>query len=255
MRKRRARPQEQSDHHRWIVSYADFITLLFAFFVVMYAISSVNHSKYESLSDGMHSAFNNKDKNKRVITQQKTGVSAGDLDSKAEHHDGLESLAKSLSELKDGNLKMNQQDGWIELNLTAGSLFEAGDAELKPEAVLKLMRLAQKIKNLPYPVAVEGYTDNVPIETPQFPSNWELSASRAAAIGRVLNTFGVNSSRIIVTGYGDQYPVAENVTALGRSQNRRVNILITRDKKVDRILNPNVRRTQNSVISPRKSIQ
>jgi chemotaxis protein MotB len=198
---------EHIDTHRWVISYADFITLLFAFFVVMYSISSINVSKYKSLSDGMKSAFNQKDQSKATQSTAEINNGPESRDTKGNFQDGLDYLKKSLSELEDGSYKVNTQEGWIQVDMKAGSLFQSGTADLTPQALLKLMQLAGKIKNSPYTIVVEGYTDNIPIETPQYPSNWELSAARAASVGRALNIFGVSSQRILVTGYGEQYPI------------------------------------------------
>jgi chemotaxis protein MotB len=236
------------DTNRWVVSYADFITLLFAFFVVMYAISSVNVSKYKSLSEGMKSAFNKKDQGKATQSTANENDGSELKNTKGTFQDGLDYLKKSLSELEDGNYTIDRQEGWIELDIKAGSLFESGTADLKAQALLKLMQLAEKIKDLPYTIVVEGYTDNVPIETPQYPSNWELSASRAAAVGRVLNSFGINTDRILVTGYGEQYPVADNTTEEGRSKNRRVNILIVKARSVSRMFNPQIDKIHSTFI-------
>lgn len=248
MKSRRHRPEEHVDNHRWVISYADFITLLFAFFVVMYAISSVNISKYKSLSEGMKSAFNNKDQNK--VTQSTDTIQDGPEEKKTKgtYNDGLEDLNKSLSELEDGDYKINRQNGWIELQIKAGSLFDSGSADLKPEALIKLMKLAGKIQTLSYTVVVEGYSDNVPIETPQYPSNWELSATRAASVGRILNSYGIPTDRIVVTGYGEQYPVSNNYTEEGRSQNRRVNIVIAKNRRVDRLINPELGQIHTAVV-------
>ena len=243
MSQRKNRSEEHVDNHRWVVSYADFITLLFAFFVVMYAISSVNISKYKSLSEGMHSAFNKKERNKSKVENDNTNGSDSPK-TQGKYADGLDDLSKSVSQLADGDFQVKRQDGWIELNIKAGAIFESGNASLKPEALIKLMELADKIKSLPYPVAVEGYTDNVPIETPELPSNWESSAARAAAVGRTLNTYGIGSDRILVTGYADQYPIVDNVTDEGKKMNRRVTILITRDRTVKRLLNPQLDQIQ-----------
>ncbi|RUR08342.1 OmpA family protein [Legionella sp. km772] len=243
--KRSKNHDEHTDTHRWVISYADFITLLFAFFVVMYAISSVNVSKYKSLSEGMKSAFNKKDQNQATqsTAEIKNGPEA--KKTKGTFQDGLDYLKKSLSELEDGSYKVNSQEDWIEVDIKAGSLFQSGTADLTPQALLKLMQLAGKIKDLPYTIVVEGYTDSIPIETPQYPSNWELSAARAASVGRALNSFGVNSQHILVTGYGEQYPIADNSTEDGRSANRRVNIIIVKDKSVSRMFNPQVDQLQS----------
>ncbi|CEG56481.1 flagellar motor protein MotB [Legionella fallonii] len=245
MRSRRNKQEEHIDSHRWVVSYADFITLLFAFFVVMYAISSVNVSKYRSLSDGMKSAFNKKDQNKATESTDKKADGPNDKKTSGKYRDGLDDLNKSLSELESGDFKISRQEGWIEMDIKAGSMFANGTADLTPEALVKLMQLAAKVKDLPYPIVVEGYTDDVPIETPQFPSNWELSATRAATVARILNSYGISNDRLLVTGYGDQYPIADNSTEEGRSQNRRVDIIIAKNRGVDRLTNPEMGQPHN----------
>ncbi|MCL5272023.1 MAG: flagellar motor protein MotD [Gammaproteobacteria bacterium] len=245
MRSRRNKTEEHVDNHRWVISYADFITLLFAFFVVMYAISSVNISKYKSLSDGMKSAFDNKDKSKATQSTDTIKDGPEEKKTKGTYNDGLDELSKSLSDLEDGNYKINRQDGWIELQIKAGSLFDSGEADLKAEALIKLMQVAEKLKKYSYPVVIEGYTDNLPIQTPQYPSNWELSATRAATVGRILNGYGINPGRILVTGYGDQYPVSDNLTDTGRSLNRRVNIIIGMNRQIDRLINPELGQSHN----------
>jgi chemotaxis protein MotB len=186
----------------------------------------------------MKSAFNKKDQNKATQSTAELKDGPETKTTKGLHRDGLDNLNKSLSDIDDGSYQINRQEGWIELDVKAGSLFETGTSELKPDAILSLMKLATKLKEVTYSVVIEGYTDNIPIETSQFPSNWELSASRAAAVGRALNSFGVDTKRILVTGYGEQYPIADNSTDEGRSQNRRVNIIIVKDKSVSRIFNP-----------------
>lgn len=238
MKSKRNNLDDHVDTHRWVISYADFITLLFAFFVVMYAISSVNISKYKSLSEGMKSAFDKKGHNHgaQPIDTVHPGKELAKTEGK--YNDGMDELEKSLSDFKDGDYKIFRNEGWIQLEIKAGSLFNSGDADLKSDAVIKLMQLAGKIRALGYPIVIEGYTDSIPIETPQFPSNWELSSMRAAAVGRILNSYGIDSNRITVTGYGDQYPLADNLTEVGRSQNRRVNIIIAKNKNIDRLLNP-----------------
>ncbi|KTD12151.1 OmpA family protein [Legionella jamestowniensis] len=237
MQGRKKKADSHEDAHRWVVSYADFITLLFAFFVVMYAISSVNVSKYKSLAQGMHSAFAKKG-DKKPLDEPPKLKDPNSPEATSNPKDPFGELVKSLAELQDSDYQMNPQDGWIELDIKAGALFESGSAELRPIAFVKLMQIADVIKKLPYPIALEGYTDNVPIYTSQYPSNWELSAARAASVARMLTMFGVGQSRITVTGFGEQYPIADNTTEEGRSKNRRVNMIIAKDKTVPRLLNP-----------------
>lgn len=253
MRSRKNKTSEHVDNNRWIVSYADFITLLFAFFVVMYAISSVNDSKYKSLSEGMHSAFNKKDRNKATVSTANEKDGPEVRKTKGQFNDGMDALNKSLSVLEDDDYKINRREGWIELEIKAGSLFDAGNADIQSDALLKLMQLAGKLKATTYPIYIEGYTDNIPISSPQFPSNWELSAARAASVGRILNVYGIASDRIMVTGYGDQYPIANNFTDASRGLNRRVNIVIAKDRKIQRILNPNAQQTHSAAINPKQT--
>lgn len=240
MKARKKKTENHSDSHRWVISYADFITLLFAFFVVMYAISSVNEEKYKSLSDGLNSAFNEKDKNQALVSTDTKNNGSQELVSQGSYHDGLDEMEKLLANFTDHDYQIKRNDGWIELQIRAGSLFSSADAELKPVAMMKLMKLAGKIKKYQFPVIIEGFTDNVPISSLQFPSNWELSASRAATVGRILNTYGVPAEQIIVSGYADQYPLMDNATELGKSMNRRVNIVIVKNRNIPRALNPEV---------------
>lgn len=253
MKAKKRKHEDHIDNHRWVVSYADFITLLFAFFVVMYAISSVNISKYKSLSEGMKSAFNKKDQNKATQSTDNKVDGPGVKKTRGTYRDGLDDLNKALSLMESKDFSINREKGWIEMNITAGSLFDSGTADLKPEALVKLMQLAAKIKDLSCTVVVEGYSDNIPIETPQFPSNWELSATRAASVARVLNDYGIATERLIVTGYGEQYPIANNVTEEGRSQNRRVDIIIAKDRNSERLINPGISQSHNMMLKSSSS--
>lgn len=243
-RRKKQRHDDHADTHRWVISYADFITLLFAFFVVMYAISSVNVSKYRSMSEGMQSAFN-KDAKQKAPTEVKTPKS-GQTASKAKNNaatsgagtDIFKSLEAAFKDLADANDQVIRKEGWIEMDIKANSLFDSGSADLTPAALNKIMEIAKLLKDIPYPIRIEGFTDSIPISTSEFPSNWELSTARASAIARVLNDFGVANDRISVTGYNDQYPVADNTNEAGRIKNRRVNLLIVKDKNSPRLNNP-----------------
>lgn len=233
MRSRKNKEEEHVDNHRWVISYADFITLLFAFFVVMYAISSVNVSKYKTLAKGMETAFNhNKDMPaSRAIANPQGGMQM--LKGTGGQEYDFDAVNQALTELQDSDYKMSKKDGRIQFDISAGALFKTGSVEIKPLALIKLMKLANILKGRPYPLLLTGHTDNRPINTPQFPSNWELSAARAASIARVLNSYGVDARRITVTGYGDQRPIADNDSPEGRKKNRRVNLVIYRDKVIN----------------------
>ena len=255
MRKSRISQQEQQDSHRWIISYADFMTLLFAFFVVMYAVSSINTSKYNSVSKGMKSAFNKKDR--PMISDSTVNQNNGpeSKNTMGKHRDGLDDLNKTLSELADESFAVKKDEGWLELDIKANALFEPGTSDLKTDALVKLMQVAEKIKEYSHTIVVEGYTDNSPISTPQFPSNWELSASRAASIGRILNGFGIDNNRMLVIGYGEQFPVSDNDTEEGRGKNRRVNIIIANSRNAERLINPSLSQSHTAVLGTVKPVQ
>lgn len=255
MRSKKRKVDEHENLHRWVISYADFITLLFAFFVVMYAISSVNTAKYKALSEGMKAAFNkmSEENISQSVEDKNNGPNSKQVQGKFE--DGLDEINQSLSELEDTNYKINRQEGWIELDIKSGALFGSGDADLKADALIKLMKLAGKLKKSHAIVSIEGYTDNMPIDTPQYPSNWELSAARSAAVGRVLNSYGIETNRLMVTGYGEQYPVSDNITEAGRALNRRVSIIIAINRKTKRLLNPALSKQAHSVVVGDKEIK
>lgn len=231
------------DHsQRWIFSYADFITLLFAFFVVMYAVSSVNLGKYKQLSEALDGAF----KTKVEIDTSSTVKQKEQVDSNAQkqYKQKLEAQGKFLQttnllkDLKDEYDDMRTYEDWVEIELSSKSLFQSGQADPTDSAIIKLKKLADKLKQSKSRISIEGYTDNEPIYTARYPSNWELSAARAAAVARVLTDSGVNPNQVSVVGFGEQYPVADNKTEKGRQKNRRVVLVIARDGAVQRLLNP-----------------
>ncbi len=255
MGRRRKPVEEHENHERWLVSYADFITLMFAFFVVMYAISQVNEGKYRVLSDTLASAF-------RTIP----GSSAGALvavnpnapmpvsvpvrrvqpnlktDEKLQQNkERLRDVAKDLSQVlsplvKEGQVRITEGALGITIDINANVLFAPGDARLGLEAVRALVAVAEILAPTDFPLVVEGHTDNTPINTVQFPSNWELSGVRASSVVRLFIDAGVDPRRLTATGYADQRPVADNATPEGKMRNRRVAITIesrATDKQVE----------------------
>lgn len=260
MRARRDKHQRRTIEHndnadRWLVSYADFVTLLFAFFVVMYAISSINEGKYRVLADTMEAAFNTPPKSSKPIQIGK------DIEKIAEQQNTIgvakpikvepikpvetqqlqmakiaEDVEASLKPLIDKNLiKVTKNNLWVEVEINASILFSSGSAQLETEGTLPLNNLAQVLKNLPNHIDVEGHTDNLTIKTPVFPSNWELSASRAASVVHLFTKQGVEPVRLSAIGYGEFRPVNDNTTSDSRRQNRRVKIVILADKNARRM--------------------
>jgi len=250
MSRRRRHHEEEENLERWLVSYADFVTLLFAFFVVMYAISSVNEGKYRVLSESLDAVFNESLRSidpiqlgdpVRALTQepaplveprQQAGAGNG-YDQQAEL-DAIERLLKvSLVDYLDqGLVEVARTDDQVEVRIKDKMLFDSGQAELSQDASAVLKDLAGALATLQQQVMVEGHTDNVPIRTRQFPSNWELSAARAASVVSFLAHMGVSPKRLAAVGYGEFRPIASNDAAQGRARNRRVAILLSPQKLV-----------------------
>lgn len=236
---RRRRPQEHENHERWLVSYADFITLLFAFFVVMYSISSVNEGKYKVLSDALTGVFNQPQRTVNPIQvgdQTPRGVQQGEMEGRssgAGSADPLEQMASALREafgdlISDGDLEVRGNELWIEIELNSSLLFPSADALPLNEAFPVVERIASILGSYENPIHVEGFTDNLPINSRAYPTNWELSAARAATVVRMLANGGVAPERMAAVGYGEFRPIADNATASGRRANRRVVLLVSR---------------------------
>lgn len=234
------RSQGISKNSRWLVTYAAFMTLLVVFFIVFYVISTFDDKKYKHLSEAMRFSFEvkeNKDIN-RTRAKQNVNTHVKDLKEVPEK-DGFISLNDSLPKLDGGFYKVKRYKGWYEIEMKSQMLFESGMAELAPEATWQLQILAQALRGSTSPIIIEGHTDNVPIHSLIFPSNWELSAARAAAVARVLDTSGVKPSRLLTIGFASQYPLVSNSTDKGKERNRRVVIIIAKDYNVvARLLQP-----------------
>ncbi|PIE43580.1 MAG: flagellar motor protein MotD [Gammaproteobacteria bacterium] len=253
----RKRNHEQPDNkERWLVSYADFITLLFAFFVVMYSVSSVNEGKYKVLSESLEGVFNaaqrsitpiaigenvsysqpsgSADMNPLQAIVVGSGGGEGDMQTEVNaFREIADRFAVKLNALvTDGLVSINENDDWIEIAFNEKILFTSGGAEPLFESFPVMEKIATVLKNTDYAILVEGFTDNVPIKTRLYPTNWELSTARAAAIVRMLASEGVAATRMAAIGYGSTQPVASNETAQGRQKNRRVVILISRQNNV-----------------------
>lgn len=236
---RRRRKEEPINHERWLVSYADFITLLFAFFVVMYSISSVNEGKYKVLSDSMEGIFKQAERSIKPIPigdERFKGQANADGDSEAagSEQEPLDSIAEQIREqfdglLGDGKLYVRANEMWLELELSSSLLFPSGDAIPHQDAFDIIEKISAILAPFENPIQVEGFTDDLPISTAQYPTNWELSAARAASIVRMLVMDGVQPQRLAAVGYGEFQPIVENTDAQGRARNRRVVLVISRD--------------------------
>lgn len=242
MSRRRKNEDEHENHERWLVSYADFITLLFAFFVVMYSLSTINEGKYRVLSDSIVQAFrsiNVNESGQQIIIPSMTVVppsviapaprtkSPDEVKTAQRMRNMADEIRQVLRPLTEGGqVSVTEGAFGITVEINASVLFAPGEAVLGVPAVAALRAVAGVIAGAAFPVTVEGHTDNIPINTFRFPSNWELSAVRASSVVRLFVESGVAPERLTAAGYADQRPVADNGNEDGRARNRRVAILI-----------------------------
>ncbi|WP_373976387.1 flagellar motor protein MotD [Chitinibacter sp. SCUT-21] len=247
---RRKRPEEHDNHERWLVSYADFITLLFAFFVVMYAISSINEGKYKVLSNSLVDAFKQPKQSAELLQPDRQTMPGAppklivipaptmmpDAGKYQEQTKKMQSMAgdfrSSLGELIDqGKVKVTQSKRGIAVEISDSILFDTGRAELQPESIDALAAIAERVKNSDNLIQIEGHTDNQPIRAGIFPSNWELSAARAASVVRLFQSVGVAPQRMVAIGYAEYRPIGPNDTLESRARNRRVTLNILADNQ------------------------
>jgi chemotaxis protein MotB len=283
---RRKKHEEHANHEAWAIPYGDLVTLLLAFFVVMYAVSSVNEGKYRVLSDSLNAAFRGTPRTLEPVQSGRAKVGSGaDIEMSIVQdqtlagqprqlleavplngNDGLEnrmgeggyrrtsepaagpvspvdketsqqmdqvadSVQASVASLvADDLVVVRRTSVSVEVEIKADILFTSGSATLAPAAVDVIARLADVLRDYPNAVRVEGHTDNLPIRSGSFPSNWELSAARAASVVQVLDTQGVDPARLEVLGLAEHRPIATNSTPEGRNRNRRVMVVIMNHK-------------------------
>lgn len=277
MRKRQ-RHEEHQNHESWAIPYGDLITLLLAFFVVMYAISSVNEGKYRILADSLSAAFAGQPRTMRPVeigekpqarNEGPPGVSlktrpfeinsparVGEVITTADTPDERELDTEALAESRPlpidlgggamENLKhvaeeveramqdlieqdlvvVRRTELWLEVEIKTDILFPSAVARISPSALPILHKLAETLRPFPNAIRVEGHTDNRPIATLAFPSNWELSAARAASVVHLFQERGIEPQRMAVLGLGEHRPVASNATPEGRNRNRRVVLVV-----------------------------
>jgi len=246
-RRRRPYREEFENTERWLVSYADFITLLFAFFVVMYSLSSINEGKYRILSDSLIQAFRSASVSAegRKIVEPPVIVPSSPVAPpirRPDAHDkqgaAREQVARKMRDMAssirrvlepitgDGQVRVTEGAYGVTVEINASVLFSPGEADLGSEAGTALRAVAGVIADSEFPILVEGHTDSNPISTLRFPSNWELSSARASSVVRLFIENGVPPHRLTAAGYADQRPIADNDTDAGRARNRRVAIML-----------------------------
>ncbi|WP_440875582.1 flagellar motor protein MotB [Thalassotalea sp. PLHSN55] len=259
--RRRRHTVEQDNVHRWLVSYADYMTLLFALFVVLYAMAMVNEKKFESITESIGKVFQaDKDKPKNrghgddilPVNRSKTTkalygnhildqagpelVDGEPVLSNVENSEvgtNLTSLEKELHTalydvIESGYAQLQIDGDWLEIELNSGLLFPSGSASPTNAASAILAVIYEVIGSATNYIRVRGYTDNQPINNEIFSSNWELSVYRATAILHLLEDLSLDSARMAIEGYGEYYPSANNATRDGRALNRKVVIAISK---------------------------
>jgi len=244
-----SRKQRQHvSHDRWLVSYADFITLLFAFFVVLYAFAKADQKKQVQVAESIDSAFHalgifpdaakksakdatgSDGKDKAAMAMNI--VMGEDVLSPAKVKDDLEHIRKELTQTLSNQVATHTvsiqmgRDGLV-ISLREAGFFNSGSATPKPETLPTLRHIAESLGKTAYDLRVEGHTDNIPIHTTEFDSNWELSSARATKIGRLfLDIKAIPPDRLSTAGYAEFHPVASNDTPEGRSENRRIDLVV-----------------------------
>jgi chemotaxis protein MotB len=269
---RKKKHEEHVNHEAWAIPYADLLTLLLAFFVVMYAVSSLNEGKYRVMADALTTAFGGmprtisqvqvgnqqvqgaaNDTPSAINAQSMTGNRANDpaqlsavgaqmrqpisfrdtasLESASRQLQTIsERISRALAPLIDsGMITVRRTELWIEVEINSDILFAQASAQLDPVAQQTLGTLAEVLRDVPNTLRVEGHTDSLPIATPQFPSNWELSAARAASVVHLFADQGIAPNRLAMVGYGEFRPREDNNDPGGRNRNRRVMVVILAD--------------------------
>ncbi len=249
---RKKAPEKAPNHERWLVSYADFITLLFAVFVTLYAMSQVDKRKVEEVAASYRSAFGlisgtppgkvevipNSNplvlpsERQKEMNRPSSGADEGNATLAARQNEYRE-LRASLDQLIEGdkkirdNVEVELTTRGLVISLKAAGLFKAGSAKIRKNAYPLLRRIADILQPLDPRISFEGNTDSTPVNSPQFHSNWELSVASATSVAEYfLGRYDFSPEKLSITGYGQYHPVADNSTEKGRERNRRVDIVL-----------------------------
>ncbi|MFB0516437.1 MAG: flagellar motor protein MotB [Candidatus Neomarinimicrobiota bacterium] len=214
----------------WMTTYGDMVTLLLTFFVLMFAMSSVNEQKFLQAAASLARALGVLDKNVSLIGEMSPAIgTSGMAREQIDMVESMEQIAEIFQEEALQELASVEVTGTGEVLVRMGDevLYDPGQSELKSQAERVLARIASSVQGRTETVYVKGHTDNVPISTPEFPSNWELSGARALSVVRLLEKQGVPPEQLAAVGHGQYNPIAPNDTPEGRAKNRRVELWIT----------------------------
>ncbi len=246
MRRRFAKPHVS--HERWLISYADFITLLFAFFVVLYAFAKADQKRQTEVSQAIDTAFKSLGifANASQTPDKKTASAANeqsvmamnivmgeDVLAPAQVKDDLTRMKHDLEQRLASQIAQHSvaiklgKDGLV-ISLREAGFFDSGSATPRQQSMESMQQISSELAQMPYDLRVEGHTDNVPIHTAEYASNWELSSARSTNVARVLlGMHAVSPDRLSAAGYAEFHPVDTNDTAEGRARNRRVDLVIS----------------------------
>lgn len=239
MRKRK-KTVSNENHERYLLTYSDLVTLLLVFFIVLYAMSDVNEEKYSNLATSLQGVFQNEQSESGAVGEETSQVipltpeeSMAIQAIKEQQY--LQELKRNIDQqIKERGLEQDIQtslyDAGLKIVLTNKILFNSGEAVLKKESKSVISAISQLINDVKNPIQINGYTDNIPISTFQFPSNWELSSARAISVLKQIlqANNSLNPEIFSATGYGEHHSISTNETKIGREKNRRVEIIIER---------------------------
>jgi chemotaxis protein MotB len=241
--KRRHQPGKKGNHERWLLTYSDLITLLMIFFVVMYALSSLNAKKFQAVALSLSSAMGGG--GQAVMNEPGASFVPGvtgsslvkeiEMTLETEENSNLERIRKELQTYIDenglnGKVTVNIEERGVVLSFQDVALYPLGSAQLTPDAKNLIGSIGLILKKAPHYLRVEGHTDDLPINTAQFPSNWELSVARATSVVQELIELNITPELLSAAGYGEFRPKVPNETAENRQQNRRVDIVVVKSK-------------------------
>jgi chemotaxis protein MotB len=247
MRRGRRKHRSKINPDRWLVSYADFVTLLFAFFVVMFATAQIDKKKSSELSAAMKVAFQQLGKMPPPVTRDPiesrglTGKPAATADNSAALNEDADqaalhrNLERALAaEIARGEVALHNGPDGLVISLREVGFFDSGSAGIKTGSQQAINRMALLLAPSKCHIRIEGHTDNVPIHNSQFTSNWELSTARSTEMIRLLVAkYGFSPVRLSASGYAEYYPVADNATAAGRALNRRVDLVVLSNRSLE----------------------
>lgn len=234
MAKKRKSEEEHVNHERWLVSYADFITVLMIFFVVLYSMSQIDVAKYQQVATSLNTALGD-GSGKNIIGTDQPNITDGKVTPIPEVTQMENAKKETDKYLKEaglsGKVGTSIEERGLVISLQDTLIFQSGSATIEPAQREILIKLGNILKDMPNYIRIEGHTDNVPIKNATYTSNWELSAIRACNIVEVLINDGkLSPSKISASNFGENRPIADNKTLEGRAKNRRVDIVILNSK-------------------------